>query len=150
LTYRWTPPQYLSCTNCPNPTTRLLTQNTRIALTVTDGRGCVSGDSFAVTIVKNLAVFFPTAFSPNNDNTNDFFTVFANNTVKIVRRFQIYNRWGNLVFAKNDLNPNVLAEGWNGKMGDTDAPEGVYVFFAEVEFLDGVRDIYRGEVNLMR
>jgi gliding motility-associated-like protein len=150
ITYTWTPPQYLSCANCPNPTTRLLTKNTRIAITVKDGKGCVATDSFLVDVKKDYGVFFPTIFSPNNDGLNDVFGVFTNAAVKSVRNFKIYNRWGNLIFSKNELTPNMISDGWDGQVMGRDAPIGTYIFFSEVEFLDGVVERYRGEVNLTR
>ncbi len=53
ITYSWSPPIGLSCTNCLNP---ILSppSNTKYILTTTDVNGCVQKDSFTVSLKLNI------------------------------------------------------------------------------------------------
>ncbi|MCF8225551.1 MAG: gliding motility-associated C-terminal domain-containing protein [Bacteroidales bacterium] len=70
----------------------------------------------------------PNVFSPNDDNTNDLYIPLKTAYVEKVD-FQLFNRWGLLVFQTND--PGIQ---WDGKIMGTDqlvAP-GVYYYICEV------------------
>lgn len=70
-------------------------------------------------------VFVPNAFSPNGDGVND--NLFAYVTFPNLEDFvfEVYDRWGNVVFHTD--NPQV---GWNGKnKNDKKVENGVYVYF---------------------
>lgn len=67
-------------------------------------------------------IYVPTAFSPNADGRNDFFTPETDQEFKEYG-FWVYDRWGKLLFKTNT--PNF---GWNGTMDGNDAPVGVYVW----------------------
>lgn len=93
----------------------------------------------------------PNAFTPNGDDHNDAFRPFPG--WRFVSRvdMQIFNRWGNLVFATQD--PNIL---WNGKNTEgKDVAEGTYFYVCKVyenrvggEVLR--QDILRGYIELIR
>jgi gliding motility-associated-like protein len=70
----------------------------------------------------------PNAFTPNSDNHNDFFTPFPG--WRFISRvdMQIFNLWGNLVFATQD--PAIL---WDGKNAEgKDVAEGTYFYVCKV------------------
>ena len=68
-------------------------------------KGCLSKDS--IFISTNCDVFIPTAFSPNNDGTNDALNL-INKSVKSYT-LKIFNRWSELVFETNNF-----SNSWNG------------------------------------
>jgi gliding motility-associated-like protein len=76
--------------------------------------GC--GDSSIVNIEVDTrqTVFVPNAFSPNNDGTNDVFTVFGSVDVKEVKTFMVFDRWGELVHKSENFMPNSTSAGWDG------------------------------------
>ena len=55
------------------------------------------------------SLYFPTAFTPNNDGINDNYKPKAVGILQSYS-FTIYNRYGNIVFHTNEIN-----EGWNGR-----------------------------------
>ena len=67
-----------------------------------------------------------------------------------VNTFQIFSRWGEKIYENNNFQPNQEIEGWNGLFGSKKMMSGVYVYFAEVEFIDGHREIYEGDITLLR
>lgn len=72
----------------------------------------------------------PTAFSPNNfDGINDEIKPFIKNYWEITNyEFQVYSRWGQLLFKTNDYNL-----GWNGQVNGEMMNEGVYVWMVKYE-----------------
>ena len=67
-------------------------------------------------------VHVPTAFTPNGDNINDFFTIGYNLMESV--EFRVFNRWGQEVFSANSLDFQ-----WDGRLvSGKAAPEGVYAW----------------------
>lgn len=117
---------------------------------VTNAAGCTAEDFVTVVVRKDRNVYIPTAFSPNGDGFNDFFTLYADQSVLTIRNFRVFNRWGETLFARADFNPNVEQLGWDGRLRGKDLQTGVYVFFAEIEFFDGRVEVYKGDITLLR
>lgn len=93
----------------------------------------------------------PNAFSPNGDGRNDYFTLFADNgQIVSIRRLSIFDRWGNQVFLREDLSPNVEMQGWDGRYKGELMGPAVFVFVAEVELVDGRVILERGGLTLLR
>ncbi|NVJ47383.1 MAG: gliding motility-associated C-terminal domain-containing protein [Cytophagia bacterium] len=112
---------------------------------IVDANGCET--SLDIDVSERFPkIFFPTAFSPNNDGSNDTFKPVADCQVSYY--MQIFNKWGQVVFSTEDL-----SEGWDGTYQGDIAPDGKYsylVFYAgslnEVSF----EETYRGSFNLIR
>ncbi|MCB0549455.1 MAG: gliding motility-associated C-terminal domain-containing protein, partial [Phaeodactylibacter sp.] len=117
---------------------------------VSTGDGCIATDHIEVKVVREYPVFAPTAFSPNGDDNNDRFTLYAGADVVRIRTFQIFDRWGNMVYEDQDFKPNDPTLGWDGTLDGMPMDPAVFVFYAEVEFTDGRIEVMRGDVVLMR
>ncbi len=150
VSWSWSPPDYLSCTDCPTPVAALPQEDITYTLVATDANGCTATGKINLTVEKIRRVYVPNAISPNNDGVNDELTVFAGSQVAIVRTFRVFNRWGGLLFERSDFPPNDLQLGWDGKYKGKDVSVGAYVWFAEVEFLDGHREVFEGGVTVVR
>lgn len=149
-TWSWSPPDFLDCTDCPQPLVQLPSNDVTYSLIATDANGCTASGKVSILVEKIRQVYVPNAISPNNDGINDELTVFAGPQVAIVRTFKVFNRWGAMLFERNDFPPNDLQLGWNGTFKGKEADPGVYVWFAEVEFLDGHREVFEGGVTVVR
>lgn len=95
-------------------------------------------------------VYFPNAFSPNGDGINDSFLPFDGGDVGVVHSFQVFDRWGGLVYQFYNIKPNDFTVGWDGFSEDKKANPGVYAWLADVEFRDGKRQLLKGDVTLVR
>ena len=98
------------------------------AVSAIDSVGNESAQSTIVCVDNCPSYELPNAFTPNGDDQNDFFTPFPG--WRFVSRvdMQIFNRWGNLVFATQD--PSIL---WNGKNTEgKDVAEGTYLYVCKV------------------
>ncbi|MEO7766076.1 MAG: PKD domain-containing protein, partial [Ferruginibacter sp.] len=129
--YLWTPSSLLSCANCPIPKGITLYSET-YTIVVTSDSGCVAKDSLTVFVeCKNANILMPKAFTPNNDNLNDFYYPITRG-IKTVAKFAIYNREGKLVFEATNFPPNTRSFGWNGQYKGQVQPPSAFVYTLEV------------------
>ncbi len=148
--YVWTAPYEgtLSCSECPDPVTT--TQNTiTYELYGIDSVGCEATDFIQVNVDKPRVVEVPTGFTPNDDGQNDRLLVHGRNGT-IVRRFLVFDRWGELVYEARDFEVNDPNTGWDGTFKGQPMNGGVFIWFVEVEFIDGAEEAYKGQTTLIR
>jgi hypothetical protein len=67
-----------------------------------------------------------------------------------ILKFQVWSRWGDLVFDREEILPGISVQGWDGAMVGRPMPEGVYGWIVRVRFVNGVELTYHGDVTLMR
>jgi gliding motility-associated-like protein len=125
------------------------TTTTVFQLTVRSANGCVLRDNLTVLVEKRLRIYAPNAFSPNGDNQNDYFTLYYAQEVEKINVLRIFDRWGNQVFAAENLS-NTPESGWDGLINGEKASVGVYVFVAEALLRTGKTEIVRGSLTLLR
>ncbi len=148
--WTWQTNKALSCTNCPNPFVKPLFTTT-FTLVIRDTlSGCTLRNALKITVKPCENIFMPTAFSPNNDGANDYFTIFASGCVRKVNKMQLFNRWGVMVFSKNNFLANNEKNGWDGTMNSTQLPPDVYIYVIELELGNGKIKVFSGDVTLIR
>lgn len=126
----------------------IVSQQVVVELVVSEG--CTISDSIFIEVLDVRNVYFPNAFSPNGDGTNDFFTAFAGlPNVQMVEELQIFNRWGALVFKNNNFLPNLPMNGWDGSFKGAPMGLGVYAYIASVRFIDGQILRYSGDITIV-
>jgi hypothetical protein len=67
-----------------------------------------------------------------------------------VDEFQIYDRWGEMVFARTTMSINEESSGWDGRSRGRPVLPGVYVWFAKIRMLDGTILFKKGDVTVVR
>jgi gliding motility-associated-like protein len=146
---RWTPAAGLSCSDCLNPeVTPDFSTGYQVAA---EFFGCTARQTVRILVDTRIPVFAPNAFSPNRDNINDRFTLFAApEDVSRITALRIFDRWGGMVFEGKDLLPGDVESGWDGTNKGQPCNSGIYIFTAEVESAFGDTIVVKGEVNLMR
>ncbi len=152
LGYTWTSnpgDSTMSCTDCPTPVIAP-TATTTYTVTVQDTSGCTATDAILVTLDKNRNIFIPNAFTPNGDGRNDEFYVYAGIGVVSIKTFMIYDRWGAKLYEATNIQPNDASVGWDGTFRGQELQSGVYVFYIEIEFADGIKFPYKGDLTLIR
>jgi gliding motility-associated-like protein len=148
INYSWTPAQELSCNNCQSPTT-IVKNNSFFAVEVTNIFGCKASDTLIINpICKSAQVFIPNAFTPDGDGLNDILMVRGQGIT--IKSFRIFNRWGELVFEKENFSPNDPKYGWDGKVRGIPATPDVFVYTAEVFCDNGVPYTYKGNVTVLK
>ncbi len=147
--YSWTPSAGLSCIDCPSPKASP-TETTEYILVVENAFGCKDSDTIKIEILANQTVYLPSAFSPNSDGKNDILYILSNVEDAKIKKFEIYNRWGQSVFKAENVLVNNPANGWNGYYKNKLAPVDNYSFYYEVEFPDGTITRDKGAILIVR
>ncbi len=130
ISWQWFPPTGLSCSNCPTPDAGPKL-NTLYNVLYTDQKGCQNTGSVEVIVIcKNGNLFIPNTFSPNGDGNNDRFYP-RGKGLERVKTLRIFNRWGEIVFEKNNIPVNDAASGWDGTYKGKKLAD-VYIYQAEV------------------
>jgi gliding motility-associated-like protein len=149
VSYNWTPPIYLNCTDCANPISNPLAPTT-YTLTVTTAVGCTSTTTVNVRLLcLQSGVNMANAFTPNFDGNNDYFYP-TGSGVRIVKSFQVYSRWGQLLYSRKDFPPNDKKYGWDGTLNGMPQPSDTYVWVAEMICFTGENFVLKGTVELLR
>ena len=93
-----------------------------VTLFAIDTNGCIDSITQTFELNDDLKVNVPNSFTPNGDGLNDEFIPIFNmaNSVKAYR-FEVYNRWGQIVFESNDI-----TVGWDGKYKGKICQTGTY------------------------
>lgn len=89
-------------------------------------------------------IYFPSAFTPNQDGKNDVFRGSYNWGLSDFD-LRIYNRWGQPVFATS-----AQGQGWNGNRNGSPQPSAVYVWVARYKTTSGIAKWQKGTVVLIR
>ncbi len=147
----WAPADsaWLSCMSCPNPSVYSLEHTRYFTVFAIDDLGCRSEDQILISVDKPRRVHVPTAFSPNGDLVNDLLLVHGQkNTTALV--FRIYDRWGEMVYEAKDFALNDPNTGWDGNFRGQPMDPGVFIWVLEVEYVDGAREVYKGNTTLIR
>ncbi len=148
--YTWLAPYEgtLSCTDCEK--TVVTTQNAiSYQLNAIDTAGCEANDRVTVNVRKDRDIWVPTGFTPNGDGQNDLLLVHGLNGTRILR-FQVFDRWGELVYEQSGFVVNDPAMGWDGVFRNRPVNPGVYVWYLEAEYIDGYQEVKRGQTTLIR
>ncbi|MCR9286450.1 MAG: gliding motility-associated C-terminal domain-containing protein [Bacteroidetes bacterium] len=149
-TFIWSPADLVDCDPDCETLEFVPTNSALFLLNAISETGCVASDSIFVEVKKVRNVYIPNAFSPNSDGINDYFTIFGSiPNIQQIEQFQVFNRWGGLVFEQKSFFPNELSMGWNGKVGGEKMPTGVYTYKVKIRFLDGEAIWYAGDVVLI-
>lgn len=149
VSYRWSPTDSLSCTNCASVTARPV-RSTLYRVFVRDSNGCTASDDIWVNVNKKRPIFIPNAFSPNRDGLNDFFTAYGNQSAVIIREMRIFNRWGDLIFTAQNIPLGDERVGWDGLMNGKDLPPDVYAYYMVIRFIDGEEETYHGDITILK
>ena len=128
-----------------------ITEDTNISADLVFENGCKLSLSTLLKFKEIPKFIFSNIFSPNGDGSNDvFYVAYADGNIAI-KNFQIYDRWGSLVFSNQNGLTNDKTSGWDGKINGVDAGVGVYQFIIDTEDIFGYSlGKYTGSITLVR
>ena len=139
---KWSPASLFSCDTCFSQYFSITNPET-IFVKYTDNNGCKAYDTLFIDHIKEGAIAFPSAFSPNGDFKNDFFSYNGEGAKGI--SLQIFNRWGEKVFESNNID-----EKWDGTFKNVPQPNENYVYVATITLVNNRILFYKGSVALIR
>jgi gliding motility-associated-like protein len=138
----------LSCTECPTPYARP-EYTIDYEVYAIDANGCEATDLLRVIVEKVKLIAVPTGFTPNGDGENDLLRVHGRPGSQILS-FQVFDRWGELVYQGGDFLVNDASSGWDGSYRDQPLNAGVYLWVLRVRYDDQQEEVLRGQTTLIR
>lgn len=147
--YYWEPADMVTCDSCSRTLTKI-TETTTFTAVGTTQYGCQDSDHVTVNILCDKSqVFIPNTFTPNGDGQNDVFYP-RGVGLQSISSFRIYNRWGELIFERDNIQLNDESSGWDGTIkGGKPLPD-VYVYVVEGVCDNGSAIDWKGDVTLIR
>ncbi len=119
-------------------------------VTIMNDAGCVATDSVLIIVEVYKPIYIPNVISANADGVNDLATVYGNNAATGVASFQVFDRWGGLLWERQHFELNDPSLGWDGTANGKPVNPGVYAYMAKVDFLDGIPVVYNGTITVLR
>lgn len=123
----------------------------RYKVTLVNKDGCQAHASLIIR-VGDPDIYVPNVIKPGAaDGLNSVFRIFAREgAIKTIRQLQIFDRWGNLVFSRDDILPNDdRSGGWDGTYNGRRLNPEVFTWWADIELGSGERIQMRGDVTLV-
>ncbi len=148
--YQWNSEESSSirCLTCPETIARPF--NDQIyTMQVENELGCIDTVQARVTVLKDRNIYFPNVFTPDSGDENSAFYGFGS-PFTTTNYFSIFSRWGEKLYETRGALLNDMSLGWDGTYRGKDMQPGVYIWMAEVLFLDGTKAFYTGDVTLIR
>ena len=148
--YTWTPATDLVCNDavCASPVITIK-DDACYSVTGTNSYGCSGSTAICVKVFcQSSQVFIPNAFAPRGNIMANRILMVRATGISSVRSFKIFDRWGKIVFERDNFPPNSPGFGWDGTVGGRMADTGVYVYTAEVLCENGVPYTFKGNVTL--
>lgn len=113
------------------------------------GDNCQSKDSVTITVLDPdqldcSIVYFPKAFTPNNDGLNDNFGISNPNAIDDLISFEIFDRWGSRVFSTDDP-----FEAWDGNFKGEVINPGVLLYRVR-HLCEGEELVAVGSLSIIR
>lgn len=140
---KWIPDQYIDDVYSFHPRVRPPHDFTYY-LTVTDSSGTCQAIDTVVVQVQCDDLNLPNAFMPESNGDRAKFGL-LNRQIAKLDKFNIYDRWGKLVFSTTDITKQ-----WDGNIGGEKAAVGVYIYQVDAFCLSGKRISKTGNVTLIR
>jgi gliding motility-associated-like protein len=120
-----------------------------VTLIAASNLGCTDTTEFLIEFDPGLVYYIPNSFTPDGDQYNQvFLPVFTYGIDPSNYSFEIYNRWGELIFESK--NPAI---GWDGTFGPDgiQCQNGSYIYKITIKVPSrDERKVFEGHVNLIR
>lgn len=149
--YTWTPSQNLECNDpaCSSPVA-VIKNDVCYTVKATNFAGCSGTDDICVKVFcQNSQVFIPNAFTPRGNIPENRKLMVRASGIASVKSFRVFNRWGKIVFERNNFPPNSYDFGWDGTVNGKPADTGVYIYTVDVICENGIPYSFKGNVTLL-
>lgn len=137
----------LSCLQCPDPVAKPLHNN--VYSVIVSNEECSDTTIAELLVDDSRRLYFPNAFSPNDDGVNDRF-YFSSPDYAMILSLSVFDRWGNLVFLREKIELQPGHPFWDGTFEGKLLSPGVYFWCAKIKFIDDDVQVFTGDITLLR
>ena len=123
-----------------------------VVLIVEDSMGCIDTTSKILSITDNYWIHIPSSFTPDLDQLNDKFCIHYHGIRETSFSFDVYSRFGDLVYSTNNISELNCNNGWNGEHQSTnkDLPAGAYMYKIYYQDFEGWKHQEMGHLFIIR
>jgi len=116
-----------------------------VMLITTSEFGCVDSILKTIVVIPEILIYAPNTFTPNADEFNQHWGIYAEGLDIYNFNLKIYNRWGELIWEST--NPS---EKWDGSYNGQLVQQGIYTWTVELKNIhDDNIFIYNGHINVL-
>lgn len=145
----WHDNSSLSCTHCLHPIATPEGQTTYV-IELVNQNGCVETDEVTLRVKFDKGVTSPNILKIDG-GTNQRFTLYNRyGSIRTIQKLSIFDRWGNLVFQRQNFEDSQPDLGWDGTFNSTPVVPGVFVWAATIQYKDGSEEALTGDVTVVR
>jgi len=145
-TYEWKFNEVIVPSTTNSIEVTMVNNNSSVSLLITTADGCQDYEQLGGIQVIEAGFEIPNAFTPDADGVNDYFNIISTiEEFSEVQTFQVYNRWGQLVYDNDEI-----GLGWDGTVRGKPAPSDVYIYRIVYTRPSGEVKEEKGDVTLIR
>lgn len=123
--------------------------NWEVILTAFHQNGCTGLDSMRVSPEVFYGLYLPNAMSPESGIGEA--RLFKPKGIGIASyTVQVYSPWGQLLWENSALDGEQPDGSWDGTFKNKIVPQGAYVWKAEVEYINHIRQVKTGTITVLR
>ena len=125
---------------------------TEYLVTILTKEGCKAESRTIIRVDRDIDIYAPNViWTDDPDSDNSAFTLFTRQgSVRQILSLQVYDRWGEQLFVNRNFFPDDPSIGWKGDFKGEFVNPGVFVWWAEVELIDGQKILMKGDVTVVR
>lgn len=116
-----------------------------VTLIVSNIYGCKDTMIREVVVTEEFSIYVPNTITPDGDDINDIFKVYATGLVEDGYKLQIFDRWGLLLYETNDF-----TGGWDGRYKGKLVQQDAYIWKVHALNENGEEFDLIGHVNVLR
>ena len=148
-----------SCGICLDPSASEFNQSCFDCLGVINGphimdlcNNCLleSDPSFNLRCPERFRVYVPNIFSPNRGTESVFGLQYDENNLGQLVVFEVYDRWGSVLFRLEDIALIEVESWWDGRYQGDIVETGVYNYYYQISYPELPNEITAGTVVLLR
>lgn len=115
-------------------------------LIVTSPFGCIDTAYLTVHVLEELILYAPNSFTPDADEHNPTWRIYAEGIDLNSFELLIYDRWGEIVWTSHDITLS-----WDGKYNSQDPKEGTYTWtLTTKDIANDAKYYFNGHINLLK
>ena len=112
---------------------------------------CDSIYTLYLIIEDDIEIYAPNVIHPGSGiATNKYFYLITTGAIDRIEYLNIYDRWGELVWTKENFDANIPELGWDGNFRAEQMDPAVFVWIAEIRLKNGKQLTLHGDLTVLQ
>lgn len=120
-----------------------------LSVWVRDTNGCVAYGNTHILVQRHRRIYVPNVVTLE-DGPNGALTVFGGADVETVVSFEVFDRWGNLLYRRSNFQAGSPDPNWQDYFRGNRGLPGIFTYLTKILWKDGETDIFSGDLFLIK